>query len=97
MEVAWNAGFQKVTGDNLWLLTNPGNVLTSNAPAGKKWVIAKTVRIKEQPVCWSIPIEVKIGKPVNVTLNKSNTLDLRTPYNDVMREPDDGGATDESK
>jgi hypothetical protein len=97
MEGAWNDGFRNVTGDNLSLLTQPGIVITSNAPVGKKWIITKTVRIKEQPVCWSIPIEVKTGKPVNVTLNKSNTFDLQTPYDDPMKEPDGSGAETESK
>ncbi len=89
MEVDWNAGFRDVTGENLWLLTKPGNItLSSNAPAGKKWVVTKAVRIKGQPVCWSIPVEVKKGKHISVTLNKGNTFDLQTPYDDVMKEPD---------
>jgi hypothetical protein len=48
----------------------------SDAPTGKKWIVTKTVRINGEPVCWSIPVEVKIGKPVYVTLNKSNTFNL---------------------
>jgi hypothetical protein len=84
-----------VTGDNLWLLTQPGNNLSSTSPAGKKWVATKTVRIKGRPICWSIPIEVKTGKQVTVTFNEGNTFDLQTSYDDVMKQSDE--STDEKE
>jgi hypothetical protein len=89
MEAAWNAGFRNVTGDNLWLLTQPGNNLSSTSPAGKKWVVTKTVRIKGRPVCWTIPVDVKTGQQVTVTFNKGNTFDLQTPYDEMMKQADD--------
>jgi hypothetical protein len=69
----------------------------SNAPAGKKWIVTKTVRIKEQPVSWSIPVEVKTGKQISVTLNKGNTFDLRAPYNAAMKDPDHNAEETEPK
>jgi hypothetical protein len=49
------------------------------------WVITKAVRIKGRPVCWRIPVEVKTGKQVTITLNKDNTFDLQTPDDDAMK------------
>jgi len=89
MKVDWDNGFNKVTGADLVLLTTPpGVVISSNGPAGKKWVVTKCRDIDGRPVCWSIPIEVKIGKRENVTLNKDNTFDLQTPYDAAMNEPE---------
>ena len=94
----WDNGFKDVTGENLSLLTKqPGTVLSSNRPDGKKWVVTKTVDIEGRPVCWCIPVEVKIGKRVYVTFKKSNTFDLQTPYDDAMREPDGRGREKEPK
>jgi hypothetical protein len=95
MMVEWDRGFKDVTGDNLWLLTrHPGkqvaaNVLSSNSPGGKKWVVTKTVFFNEKPVCWCIPVELKIGKHVVVKLNKGNTFDLQTAYDEMMKQSDD--------
>ncbi len=89
MLVSWDFGFRKVTGDRLWLLTTRprGSFgLSSNGPAGKKWIVTKTVHVKGKPVCWCIPIEVKTGHGVEVTLNAGNTFDLKTLYDKAMRE-----------
>ena len=95
MEVYWDQGFRAVHGDHLSLLIQhsdkdfpgSGTGIRSNAPAGKKWVVTKTVHIDGKPMCWCIPVEVKKGKMVEVTLNKSNTFDLKTLYEKAMREP----------
>ena len=93
MKIDWDNGFGNVTGDNLNLLTNrpgansSGNVISSNGPAGKKWVVTKCVFIDNRPYCWCIPVEVSIGKRVYVTLNDSNVFDLRKPYDAAMNEP----------
>jgi hypothetical protein len=91
MMVDWDSGFKDVTGDNLWLLTRgPGkqsasNILSSNSPAGKKWVVTKTVFVKQKPVCWCVPVELKMGKQVVVKLDKNNTFDLQPAYLDGMK------------
>jgi hypothetical protein len=69
----------------------------SNAPGGKKWVVTKTVRIEGQPVCWSIPIEVKTGQQATVTFNKGNTFDLQTPYDKTMKQSVDHTDVKEGK
>ena len=98
MEVSWDFGFKDVTGDRLWLLASDPDhpagphTMSSSSPAGKKWIVTKTVHIKGKPVCWCVPIEVKAGEQIDVVLNESNTFDLRKAYNDAMQEP--GGIGD---
>ena len=86
MAVAWDFGFKEVDGHNLGLLTgrsgasNTCSITSSNRPDGKKWVVTKTVYVKGKPICWCIPVETKTGERVDVTLDESNTLDLRSVY-----------------
>ncbi len=87
MKVDWDNCFAKLSAVEVNLLTNRGTTLGSNAPAGKKWVVTKCVDINSRPYCWSIPVEVTIGKQVSVTLDKHNTFDLQTPYNAAMNAP----------
>jgi hypothetical protein len=91
MTVGWDLGFKKVTGDDLYLLVKgPGysrTGMSSNAPGGKKWIVTKTVQIEGKPVCWCIPVEVKTGKSIDVTFDKSNTFDLRSAYDRAMQAP----------
>ena len=59
MQVAWNFGFKKITGDELYLLTKvPGTFamtsIASNGPGGK-WIVTKTVDIKESPYAGACP------------------------------------------
>jgi len=85
--VNWDLGFQDVKGNEVYLLT-PGednaHILSSNSKDGKKWIVTKTVRIDGKPMCWCIPIEVKIGEQIDVTLSKDNLLDLGPIYDDTM-------------
>jgi hypothetical protein len=103
MKVDWDNGFKNVTGENITLLTNrpgarsSGIVVSSNGPSGKKWVVTKTVDIDGRPYCWSIPVEVKIGKHVFVKLGENNTFDLQSPYDTAMKEPQLSGGKKESK
>jgi hypothetical protein len=91
MMVEWDRCFREVTGNNLWLLTRrPGkevgeNVLSSNSPGGKKWVVTKAVFVNEKPLCWCIPVELIVGEQVVIALNKDNTFDLQTPYDEMMK------------
>ena len=87
----WDGGFRKVTGNCLGVLTklpNAGlftNYVSCGGPAGKKWIATKTVNIKGKAVCWCIPVEATPGKEINVTLNKNNTFDLRTVFDNAVR------------
>lgn len=103
MQVSWNAGFQDVSGDRLWLLVRHpdggsrsySNVMSSNGPAGKKWVVTKAASAEGRVVCWCIPVEVKTGEDVQVTFNQGNTFDLLAGYDEAMKEP--SGAGDDNK
>ncbi len=86
MEVGWNVSFKKVSADKLYLLTSNASMM-SNAPGGKKWIVTKAVHVKGEPVCWCIPVEVRTGELISVAFNEKNTFDLRTVYNNAMREP----------
>ena len=82
MTVSWDQGFRDVTGADLYLLVSGrlrgGNIM-SNAPDGAKWVVTKTVQMGGKPTCWCIPVQVKKGKEVAVTLGESNKFDLEAP------------------
>ena len=103
MKVDWDNCFKNVTGENVALLTNrpgassSGIVISSNEPAGKKWVVTKCVDIDQRPYCWCIPVDVKIGKQADVKLDKSNTFDLQTPYDTAMKEPNLDGDKPQTK
>jgi hypothetical protein len=89
MTVAWDSGFRSVTGDRLYLLiaaTFTSHSMSSNGPDGKKWVVTKTVQIKGKPVCWCLPVEVKNGKSISVTLTERNAFDLDAAYDKAMKE-----------
>ena len=94
MAANWDRGFKSVTGDQLYMLANSLDSVpsvSSNSPAGKRWVATKTVRIDGKPTCWCIPVEVKTGEDIGVTFDKSNTFDLRSVYDKAMAEPVTGG------
>jgi len=89
MTVGWNLGFRQVTGDKVYLLTSaPGafHGLSSNTPDGRKWIVTKIVRIKGKPVCWCIPVEVEVGKRIQVTLGDDNMFDLESAFDRAMGE-----------
>ncbi len=98
MQVSWDLGFREVTGDRLYLLAKrPDRRFSrhsnqSNAPAGKKWIVTKTVAIEGKPVCWCIPVDVQTGKSTNVTLENNNRFDLQTAYKKAMETGDEHAA-----
>ncbi len=84
MSGSWDIGFKEVSGDRVGLLTKrpgarSGGTSSSNTPAGKRWIVTKTVQIDGKPVCWCIPVEVKRGELTTVTLSENNQFDLRVP------------------
>ena len=88
MTVAWDLGFRDVTGDKLYLLISAPfavQTMSSNGPDGKKWIVTKTVRVKGKPVCWCLPVEVKRGESVHVTLTEENAFDLDAAYDKAMK------------
>jgi len=89
MTVDWNLGFKVVTGDKVYLLaSSPGvsHSITSNGPDGRKWIVTKIVQIKRKPVCWCLPIEVKMGKTNQVTLTEDNIFGLEAVFDETIRE-----------
>jgi beta-lactamase regulating signal transducer with metallopeptidase domain len=86
MMVQWDLGFKEVSGDRLYLLTsdNP-HPLTSTEPGGKKWIVTKVAQMKGKPVCWSLPVEVKSGEKLKVTLSDDNVFDLGSAFDDALR------------
>ncbi len=92
MAAAWATVFRKVTGDQLDQLPSGGSLFcSSNKSDGKKWIVTKVVQIKGKPVCWCIPVEVKTGKEIRVTLTKDNVFDLGSVFDSGLRE---SGPTD---
>ena len=89
MAAAWATVFRKVTGDHLDQLPSGGSLFcSSNGSDGKKWIVTKVVQIKGKPVCWCIPVEVKTGKEISVTLTEDNVFDLGSVFDSALRESD---------
>lgn len=87
MAAAWATVFRKVTGDQLDQLPSGGSLFcSSNRSDGKKWIVTKVVQIKGKPVCWCVPVEVKTGKEINVTLTEDNVFDLGSVIDSTQRE-----------
>jgi hypothetical protein len=85
MRAAWDSGFRQVTGDRVYLLTGkPGHSFSSNGDAGMKWIVTKVIYVDEEAVCWVIPIDVEIGKSVDIEFSNDNVFDLTEIYNDIM-------------
>lgn len=80
----WERLFRAVRGDEVHLAV-PGCselVLMSNAPAGKKWFVTKTVEVGARRCCWSVPFEAVAGHEAAVSLREDDALDLTTLDND---------------
>ena len=91
VRVNWDLGFRQVTGDKVYLLTSaPGvaHVVSSNAPAGKKWIVSKIVHLNGAPACWCIPVDVETGKKVHVTLDEKNMFDLTAAFDNAIAQVD---------
>jgi hypothetical protein len=88
LALQWNSGFKEIPGDRLYLLTsdNPKGGITSNDRDGKKWIVTKIAMATGKPVCWSIPVEVKYGEEIKVTLTDKNVFDLGAVAESAMRE-----------
>jgi len=87
MTAAWATVFRKVTGDRLDQLPSGGSLFcSSNGSDGKKWIVTKVVQIKGKPFCWCIPVEVKTGEQVDVTLTEDNVFDLVSVIDSALRE-----------
>jgi RNA polymerase sigma factor (sigma-70 family) len=87
MVVQWDSGFKEIPGDRVHLLTaDHPYPLTSNGPDGKKWIATKVQMAGDKPVCWSVPVELKYGEEVKVTLTEKNALDLGAAIDTALRE-----------
>ncbi len=51
-------------------------MIKSNAPPGTRWLVTRSTRLKEQIVCWCIPVELETGKATEVTLSLKNMIVL---------------------
>jgi hypothetical protein len=87
MAASWDGIFRKIPGNRLYQLKSSRSpVLSSNAPDGKKWLVTKVVEFKGKPVCWNLPVEVKTGKDIKLTLTTDNAFDLGSAFDSALRE-----------
>jgi hypothetical protein len=91
--VSWNAGFKKITGDQVGVLRNGApHPAGGFGPTGvKKWIVTKEVRINGKPVCWCLPIELKPVDPKvreieSVDLNEKTMIDLHALFDKAIQD-----------
>jgi hypothetical protein len=53
-------------------------MIKSNAPGGAKWLATRSMRFKDQLVCWCVPVELETGKTTSVTLTVQNMTVLES-------------------
>jgi hypothetical protein len=93
--VDWDIGFKTITADKLYLITAQGSSsMMSNSPAGRKWIVTKSLDMKGKLVCWCIPVDVKMGEMETVTFGEKNMVDLRAAYDNAMQESGAVGVPD---
>lgn len=87
MTLQWDSAFKEIPGDRLNLLTSgTHDPIKSNGPDGKKWIATKVVTAKGKPMCWCIPVEVKYGAEIQVTLTDKNVFDLGSAFDRTLQE-----------
>ena len=86
---SWNWSFLGIKADRLHLLTSGGPLMvSSNELDGKKWIVTKVVQLKDKPVCWCLPVEVKNGETIKAILTEENMLDLGSIFDSVLGKTD---------
>ncbi len=87
MTLQWDSAFKEISGDRLNLLTSDSHdPIKSIGPDGKKWLATKVVIAKGKPVCWCIPVEVKYGEEIQVTLTDKNVFDLGSAFDGTLQK-----------
>ena len=89
MSVNWEQAIHDVLQANERLNTlvpNGQHVSGSSGPAGKKWVVTRVVQINGKPICWYLPVEVKSGEEIKVTLTEDNAFDIGSLYDNAMQQ-----------
>ncbi len=94
MTSAWDRLFKATTGDQVYLLvpsrsrTNESLtrtfLISSNNPAGRRWLATKVVYHGNSPACWCVQVETVIGKEVQVELRGDNAIDLQRLYDQFI-------------
>ena len=83
LTITWDQSFTSINGYRVFLLTDSrhsvgtnGSTIASSSPDGKKWVVAKSMKVDGEPVVWCVPIIVEKGQTVNVVLSDDNMMEL---------------------
>jgi len=89
----WDFGFQAVTGDKVYLIGGDGTfhksmalVIEADIPKTEKWIVTKSMQIYGEAIFWCIPVELKTGSRVDVTLSEKNTFDIKSVYNNAVAQ-----------
>jgi hypothetical protein len=92
--ITWDRLFRTTPGDRVYLLTlsrDTSNesltrmiVLSSSAPAGRKWLVTKVTYLDDTPIGWCIPLDLAIGRSIQVELKKENVFDLQKHYHELV-------------
>jgi hypothetical protein len=95
MIALWDRLFRMVTGDQMGLLASSqtngdkvkaiATIISSNSPAGRKWLTTRIAYRDDVPLCWCIPVDTAIGTSVKVELHKENALDIQKLYDEFTR------------
>lgn len=75
--VAWDVQFKEVSGEEVYLLLKGDtNGFSSNKPDRLYYLVTKTAMIDDKPSVWFIPVKVKTGEEIQVSLDDRNAVNL---------------------
>jgi len=89
MSVNWEQAILDVLDPYEKLLTinaNGESTYGSSEPSGKRWIVTRVAQINGKPVCWYLPVEVKAGEEIKVTLTEENAFDIGALYDKAMQQ-----------
>ena len=84
MTALWDHVFRDVRGDQVHLLASFPLSICSNGPEGKHWIVTKCADAEAKVVCWCLPVELRHGQSIEVSLTPENTFDVSAVYESEM-------------
>jgi len=75
----WDSSFRYIGGDEVYLATEVPSVTSLFSlinPLDKIWIATKAIMVFGEPLCWCLPIKVKIGALNVINLSKDNVIRL---------------------
>ena len=92
IQYSWDKIFDTVQGDSVSFLENHPNKHSSHSVSSgnfkKQWLVTKAIANNGKNICWSIPLNTKKGKTIEVELTEKNAVSndkLEKIYDSIVK------------